>query len=180
MTLVKSATFWYLCRGFLFHQTLIQHCGGTDCSIHEIQSVCLKYVGPVLLTGEVEAERGGSAIQIEVPAAVVSHVSKIGLNWSKWANLGGKETRGLNFRDFWGAARSSQQRGERHCESAAQYPEDVKWSPRCPHWPRPSIWKSLAVVKCRSYPPSQVLQLKQEGRGTWLISSTLCWFERRS
>ena len=63
-------------------------------------SVCWKYVGPVLLTGEVEAERGGSAIQIEVPAAVVSHVWKIGLNWSKWANLGGKETRGLNFRDF--------------------------------------------------------------------------------
>ena len=57
-------------------------------------------MGPVLLTAEVEAERGGSAIQIEVPAAVVSHVSKIGLNWSKWANLGGKETRGLNFRDF--------------------------------------------------------------------------------
>ena len=49
-------------------------------------------MGPVLLTGEVEAERGGSAIQIEVPAAVVSHVSKIGLNWSKWANLRGKET----------------------------------------------------------------------------------------
>ena len=60
----------------------------------------LKYLGLVLLTGVGEAERGGSAIQIEVPAAVVSHVSKIGLNWSKWANLGGKETRGLNFRDF--------------------------------------------------------------------------------
>ena len=49
---------------------------------------CMKYFGLVLLTGE--AERGGSAIQIEVPAAVVSHVSKIGLNWSKWANLRGK------------------------------------------------------------------------------------------
>ena len=52
----------------------------------------LKYLGLVLLTGVGEAERGGSAIQIEVPAAVVSHVSKIGLNWSKWANLRGKET----------------------------------------------------------------------------------------
>ena len=118
MTLVKSATFWYLCRGFLFHQALIQHCGGTDCSIHEIQSVCLKYVGPVLLTGEVEAERGGSAIQIEVPAAVVSHVSKIGLNWSKWANLGGKETRGLNFRDFWALPSTNKSRRESHCKCA--------------------------------------------------------------
>ena len=53
---------------------------------------CLKYLGLVLLTGGGEAERGGSAIQIEVPAAVVSHVWKIGLNWSKWANLRGKET----------------------------------------------------------------------------------------
>ena len=64
------------------------------------------------------AERGGSAIQIEVPAAVVSHVSKIGLNWSKWANLGGKETRGLNFRDFWALPSTNKSRRESHCKCA--------------------------------------------------------------
>ena len=102
--------------GHFPRQTLIQQ---FKQPLHEILGVFLKYWNLLCWQwqGGAGAERGGSAIQIEVPAGVVSHVSKIGLNWSKWANLGGKETRGLNFRDFWGAARSSQQRGERHCDA---------------------------------------------------------------
>ena len=52
----------------------------------------MKYLSLVSVDRSAGAQREGSAIQIEVPAAVVSHVSKIGLNCSKWANLRGKET----------------------------------------------------------------------------------------
>ena len=103
--------------GHFPRQTLIQQ---FKQPLHEILGVFLKYWNLLCWQGGAGAERGGSAIQIEVPAGVVSHVSKIGLNWSKWANLGGKETRGLNFRDFWAPALPStnKSRRESHCKCA--------------------------------------------------------------
>ena len=101
--------------GHFPRQTLIQQ---FKQPLHEILGVFLKYWNLLCWQGGAGAERGGSAIQIEVPAGVVSHVSKIGLNWSKWANLGGKETRGLNFRDFWALPSTNKSRRESHCKCA--------------------------------------------------------------
>ena len=100
-------------------------------------------------------------LQIEVPAAVVSHVLKIGLNWSKWANLGGKETwrRADSILGISEHHATSQQWSWRGCKCVRNIRtmlKMVKNGHHCgPRWPRPSFRKSLSLrFKHQSYPPN--------------------------
>ena len=134
--LVKSVQLGYLCGRLFPRQTSIQRF--KKFPLHEILGVFLKYWNLLCWQGGAGAERGGSAIQIEVPAGVVSHVSKIGLNWSKWANLGGKETRGLNFRDFWALPSTNKSRRESHCKCARVSLNKFEHS---------TIWASMSILQ---------------------------------
>ena len=133
----------------------------SDCSIHAFQGVLSEIFGACSVDRSWGGRKRRFCLQIEVPAAVVSHVLKIGLNWSKWANLGGKETwrRADSILGISEHHATSQQWSWRGCKCVRNIRtmlKMVKNGHHCgPRWPRPSFRKSLSLrFKHQSYPPN--------------------------
>ena len=175
---------------YLFHQTLIQlihyeapqnwlyNSCHLKCLVH-VSGQNPHHLGPAYLIVQfmhfevseifgacsVDRSWGGRkrrfCLQIEVPAAVVSHVLKIGLNWSKWANLGGKETWRradsiLGISEHHATSQQWRWRGCKCVRNIRTMLKMVKNGHHCgPRWPRPSFRKSLSLrFKHQSYPPN--------------------------